>query len=170
MLACIPLCSSVHVRDLADVAHVPEADLRCIVRLMATVGFLHEPQLDHVSHTGLSAGFVTRPSHLDAALFLAETATPVALQMGSGSEQDGRADSPRDSLYSLLSPSAQTFQADCERSPRLQRQLSAFNHHLLDVIDDKATTSLLTRLDWRSLGSARVVDVSVSPFSHLGIH
>lgn len=83
MLAFLPLASDagLPIRDVAELADVPETQLCRVVRLMAMDGFLCEPQAGFMAHTALSASFVQRPVQLDAAMFLAETATPAGLHM-----------------------------------------------------------------------------------------
>ena len=83
VLAFLPLGSDagLPIRDVAELADVPETQLCRVVRLMAMDGFLCEPQAGFMAHTALSASFVQRPVQLDAAMFLAETATPAGLHM-----------------------------------------------------------------------------------------
>jgi hypothetical protein len=139
VLACSPLSGSVPAKDVADLAGVPETQLCRIVRTTVTAGFLHEPQPGHIAHTALSAPFVTKLSYLDAAIFLAETAAPTA--------------------YTLAFSTSQTFQSACEQQTRLQRQWSAYRRCMGDM--DDSLTELLSQLDWRSLGNACIVDVSL---------
>lgn len=162
MLACIPLTGSVQIQDISDVASVPEAQLTRILRMMTLINFLREPQPGYIAHTTLSASFVSRPSHLDAALFLAETAAPTALSMTSTTKLYGQSNSPIECAYSLAFHPAQSFQSSCHESPKLYRQFCAYTRYL-DSVDDEAATELLGRLDWLNLGNVRVVDVRV-PF------
>ncbi|KAL8792411.1 MAG: hypothetical protein Q9195_005025 [Heterodermia aff. obscurata] len=158
VLACIPLNGSVPLKDVADLAHVPETQLCRIVRMTATAGFLHEPQPGYVAHTALSASFVVRLSNLDAVMFLAQTAAPTALQMPAVTKRQGHSDSSSGSAYSLAFNTSQTFQSACEQRSKLQRQWAAYLRSTGDKGD--SVTELLSRLDWRNLGSACIVDVS----------
>jgi hypothetical protein len=160
VLACIPLGSSVRIQDVADLASVPESQLCRVLRMMTMVGFLHEPQPGHVAHTALSASFVTRPSHLDAAMFLAETVAPTALHMASATKRYGQSDNPSESAYSVAFNTSQPFRSTCEQRPKLQRQWPAYLRYISDAVDDGAAAELLGRLDWFNLGNARVADVS----------
>ncbi|KAH8121195.1 O-methyltransferase family protein [Trichoderma asperelloides] len=137
--------------------------------MMTTAGFLYEPQPGYISHTPLSASFVTRPSHLDAALFLAGTAAPAELNMTVATKSYGHTDSPYECAYSIAFNTAQSFQSNCGTNPKLKRQFVAYTRHM-DSTDDEAATELLGRLDWLKLGNARVADVvaeSISPASAL---
>jgi hypothetical protein len=138
ILACIPLDGLVAFVEVADISNVSVDQLQRVVRLMATAGFLCEPNDSHVAHTPLSASFVTEPALLDAALYLARAAVPAALNM---------------------SPAGQPPQA-CEPSqPRVQRQFVAYMSH--GVLDEAhAVDGVIKCVDWNGLASATVVDVS----------
>lgn len=159
MLACSPLSGSVSAKDVADLAGVPEAQLCRIVRTTATAGFLHEPRPDHIAHTALSATFVTKLSNLDAAIFLAETAAPTALQMAVATQRNGQSDRLSVSAYTLAFSTSQTFQSVCKQQTKLRRQWSAYRRCMGDM--DDSLTELLSQLDWHSLGNACIVEVSL---------
>ncbi|KXG53335.1 uncharacterized protein PGRI_003850 [Penicillium griseofulvum] len=142
VLACIPLSHSVPFEDVAELAGIPESHLRRVVRMVATTGFLHEPEPGHVAHSTLSAHFVTRPSYLDAAMFLAEMAAPAALQMPATSRDPVSA--------SLLMTTASAQQ------PKVQRQSSAYLQYGLGHTDVNALEPL-DQFDWAGLGGATVV-------------
>lgn len=162
VLAYIRLNGSVPAKDVADLAGVPETQLCRIVRMTATAGFLHEPQPGHIAHTALSAPFVTKLSYLDAAMFLADIAAPVALQMAATTQRHGHSTSPSESAYALAFNTSQTFRSACEQRPKLRRQWSAYLQCAGDM--DDSVAELLNRLDWRSLGNACIVDVSLVAF------
>ena len=158
VLACIPLSGSILAKDVADLAGVPETHLWRVVRMTATAGFLQESPPGHIAHTALSAPFVTNLSFLDATMFLAETAAPTALHMATATQRHGRLESPSDSAYSIAFNTPQPFEAACIERSRLHRQWSAYRRCAGDM--DDSVTELLGRLNWLSLGSACIVDVS----------
>lgn len=158
VLACIPLSGSILAKDVADLAGVPETHLWRVVRMTATAGFLHESPQGHIAHTALSAPFVTDLSFLDATMFLAETAAPTALHMATATQRHGRLESPGDSAYSIAFNTPQPFEAACVERTKLHRQWSAYRR-CAGYMDD-SVTELLGRLNWLSLGSACIVDVS----------
>lgn len=164
VLAYIRLNGSVPAKDVAELAGVPETQLCRIVRMTATAGFLHEPQPGHIAHTALSAPFVTKLSYLDAAMFLTEIGAPVAMQMAAATQRHGHGQSagPSKSAYALAFNTSQTFQSACEQRPKLQRQWSAYLRCAGEMGD--SVTELLNQLDWRSLGNACIVDVSLVAF------
>ena len=139
--------------------HVLESQLCEIVRMTATAVFLYEPRPGYIAHTVLSTPFVTKLTYLDAAMFLAGTAAPIALQMTTATQRHGHSDSPNESAYTFAFNTSQTFKSACEQRMKLQSQWSAFLQCAGDT--GNTFTELLSRLDWRNLASACIVDVSL---------
>ena len=159
MLACVPLDDSVAFKDVSDLCGVPEAQLCRITRLMATVGFLHEPRLGHIAHSPLSAQFVTDPPLLDAAMFLSGAAAPTALKMPLVTKQFVTSSRADQSAYSATIDGGIPLASEFELRPRLQRQ---FDNYLSCITGDDRTgiRDVLMQVDWSSLCDATVVDVS----------
>ncbi|KAK6837014.1 hypothetical protein PG987_007509 [Apiospora arundinis] len=89
ILACIPLQSSVPIKDVATLAGIQDHDhLARVIRFVATHEFLQvtEPQASVVSHTPLSAQFIANPSYVDALMFLSDTQMPSALHMAPATQ------------------------------------------------------------------------------------
>ncbi|OBT49352.1 hypothetical protein VE00_00489 [Pseudogymnoascus sp. WSF 3629] len=101
VFACIPFDESLPIKDLADLVGVPESQLVRVIRLTATCGFLREPIPGFVSHTPLSAQFISNQSLVDATVFIAELATPTALQMPQATQRFGASSSATESAYNL---------------------------------------------------------------------
>lgn len=141
---------------------MPELLLCRIARMTATAGFLSEPQPGHIAHTALSAHFVTKLSYLDAAMFLARTAAPIALQMVTATQRYGQTSNPSESAYAIAFNTSQTFQSACDQQTKLQSQWSAYLRCAGDTEDN--VTELLSRLDWHGLGNACIVEVSLVAF------
>ncbi|KAL4931567.1 uncharacterized protein BDV17DRAFT_239850 [Aspergillus undulatus] len=158
VLACIPLSESVPIKDVADLAGVPESHLSRIIRMTATAGFLQEPQPGQVAHSALSAPFVSKPSYLDAAMFLAGTIAPAALQMPVATQRFGPTLRPNETAYNLAFNNAATFASTCEQRPKLQRQWPAFLRYATKSTDDRVT-DLLSRLDHFRRGNISIVEV-----------
>ncbi|KAI1410241.1 hypothetical protein F5Y13DRAFT_168007 [Hypoxylon sp. FL1857] len=159
VLACIPLSDNAPIKDVADLTGVSEMQLSRIVRMTATAGFLREPKPGYIAHTALSARFVTQYSFLDAALFLAETGVPAALQTSVATRFQGQPGRPSDATtpYSIAFNTSQAFPLACEQRKKLQRQWPAFSRCAGDVED--SVTEVLSQLDWLRVGSACIVDV-----------
>ncbi|KAL2864650.1 uncharacterized protein BJX67DRAFT_373656 [Aspergillus lucknowensis] len=158
VLACIPLQGTVPIKDVADLAGVSETHLSRVVRMTATAGFLKEPQTGQVAHSALSAPFVTKPSYLDAVMFLAGTVAPAALQMPTATQRFGSSLRANETAYNLAFNTPNTFSSLCEQRPKLQRQWPAFLRYGTNEADDRVT-DLLSRLDQLRLGNITVVEV-----------
>ncbi|KAI0812136.1 hypothetical protein GGR55DRAFT_640525 [Xylaria sp. FL0064] len=138
---------------------VSEAQLSRIVRITAMAGFLHEPMPGVISHTALSARFVTQYSFLDAAMFLAETGVPMALQSSATTRLQGRLGQGVEAAtsYAVAFNPSQTFPLAHEQSKKLQRQWLAYSRCLIDT--EKQYIETLSQLDWVHLGEALIVDI-----------
>ncbi|KAK4113296.1 hypothetical protein N656DRAFT_708577 [Canariomyces notabilis] len=159
ILACIPLEESVPMKDLADLAGVPDTQLARVVRLTATRGFLHEPQTNHVAHTHLSAQFMENRSLLDAAVFMAEFAVPAALHMSSATQRFGASADPAQSAFNLALGTSEPFHRVRRERPKVRRQWSAYLSHVAGVHAEGKVADALMRLSWSNLGDACVVEV-----------
>jgi hypothetical protein len=160
VLAYIPLSGSVPVKDVAELAGVPEMQLLRILRMIATTGFLREPQPGYIAHTPLSAPFVTKLAYFDAVMFLAETAAPAAMHMAVATQRYGYSDKPNECAYTAAFNTSQTFQSACDQHPKTQRQWPAYLLNAGDV--EESITELLSQLNWSDLGNSCVVEVSTS--------
>lgn len=158
MLACVPVVGCVHYSDVADLACVPEAQLRRIARMTITAGFLQEPAQGYLAHSSLSARFVKQPVLLDAAMFLSETLAPSALHMSLATKR--RTQHNDLCAFNTAFNTKTSFTDSVGQRPRLQRQWPSFSRYA--IADDEAgIEEVLTSLDWLSLGKATVVDVSI---------
>ncbi|KAM5444828.1 hypothetical protein MferCBS31731_000283 [Microsporum ferrugineum] len=151
--ACIPLGGMASMKDISNLISVPECQLCRVIRMAVTGGFLQEPQPSYVSHSELSAAFVRNPSYLDAAMFLAETAAPAALNMATDiTQHDGSADR-EDSDVAWYSVFTTVSEADL---PRLQRQWHAYLRYGMGDYCDTAT-EVLTCLEEPSIPSESII-------------
>ncbi|KAI0417494.1 hypothetical protein F5X98DRAFT_387057 [Xylaria grammica] len=158
VLPCIPLSESASIKDIADLTSVSEAQLSRIVRTTAMAGFLHEPTPGVVAHTALSARFVTKHSFLDAAMFLAETGIPVALQTSEATRLQGRMGPIETATpYTVAFNTPRGFLLACEQNARLRRKWLAFSRCAIYVKEN--FTATLSQLDWLHVGDAHIVDV-----------
>jgi hypothetical protein len=155
ILAFIPHLGSIALQDIAELADVPENQLRRIVRMTAAAGFLHESQPGHVEHTALSAPFGNTPSYHDALMFLTNTAAPAAMQMVTVTQHVRHQQQLlQGTAYNDL-PLTASFQQQATPG----RQWPAYLRHALGD-QDSSLASILNSFDWANLGEATVVDVS----------
>ncbi|PCG94842.1 Hypothetical protein PENO1_076300 [Penicillium occitanis (nom. inval.)] len=152
--AYIPLDGSILMKDVADFIGVPEDEFCRITRMATTDGFLHEPQPGRVAHTALSASFVAHPSYQDAAMFLAGTVAPAALEMARTTRKNQRSSG---ALPNNIKSNGSAFSVvNRNELPRLRRQWHAYLRHGTGL-DCDTVTDILTCLE--PLRNARVVEV-----------
>lgn len=143
---------------------MPESQLLLVVQTMATVRFLQMPQPGHVGHTALSAAFVTKPSLLDAALFMTEVGAPTAFRMAEATKRASGGEAT--TAYSLASPEFTSFANDCKGKPRLQRQWLAHIRYTI-CEDESSVLDVLIQCDWSNLRGNSVVIFEVKKFSSI---
>lgn len=161
ILACIPQQVSLPIHDLADLAGVPENQLRRVIRLAASAGFLHETQPGHVSHTSMSAQFLASQSLSDAMIFITTTATPSALYMAEATRlatTDRDAKNP--AAYDLALHASRPFRAACQEHSKLGRQWQAYLTHAARSHTEEELIRIFSQLNWSSLGNACIVEAS----------
>jgi hypothetical protein len=158
VLASIPLTQAVPIQDVADVSGVPCQQLLRLIRMTATAGILEEPQAGLVKHTTLSAQFVKKPFLTDALAFLNDTAIPTALQMVRSTRHGIQTINTKQIGVSIDAQRNLSLSENCERHPKLRRQVGAYHRMRQTALDD-SVTEILCRLDWTSLGDATVVQV-----------
>lgn len=148
------------IKDVSNLIGVPESQLCRVIRMATTGGFMQEPQPGYVSHSELSAAFVAKPSYLDAAMFLAETGVPAALDMATATKQYSDSAERNDGVpsYSLFATASEA------QLPRLHRQRQAYLRYGTGHVCDTAT-DVLTCLDGISLTNASAVVEVFPPLS-----
>ena len=157
VLACIPMSGNAPVKDIADLTRVPELQLSRVVRLMATVGFLQEPQTHHVAHTPLSASFVSCPSYHDAAMFLSESVAPAALRMTHSVQCQ---DKPLQANKTTATAGAVVTD---RYGAKQTRQYTAYMQHVGRLEETYGVATVLEQLNWQKIASipnACIVEVS----------
>lgn len=160
------MVGSVPIKDVADLSSVPETHLGRIVRFTATVGFLDVSRPGHVGHTPLSAPFVTNPSLLDAAMFLAESAAPVALQMATATQRFGDSQQANESAYNLAMNTIKPFHTAHEEQPKLSRQWTSYLRYAEGLHAAGDVTDILTQLNWSNISNVGrcVVEVLLNQY------
>ncbi|KFY04765.1 hypothetical protein O988_00530 [Pseudogymnoascus sp. VKM F-3808] len=165
VLACIPFDESLPIKDLADLVGVPEGQLVRVIRLTATCGFLREQTTGFVSHSPLSAQFITNQLLLDATVFIAEMATPTALQMPHATQRFGASTNSSESAFNLALNTVRPFHVAIQERPKLRRQWSAYLCHAVGLHQEEEIVEVLSRLNWANLGNACIVEVGAKSSS-----
>ncbi|KAL5344603.1 hypothetical protein ACLOAV_010295 [Pseudogymnoascus australis] len=155
VLPCIPFDESLPIKDLADLVGVPESQLVRFIRLTATCGFLREPISGFVSHSPLSAQFITNQSLLDATVFISEFATPTALQVPQATQRFDASLSATESAYNLALNTVRPFHVVIQERSKLRRQWSAYLCHAAGLNQEGEIVEVLSQLNWPNLGLLR---------------
>lgn len=127
------------IKDVADLSRVSEKHLSRVLHLAASAGFLQlqESLTMHVAHTPLSASFVNNPSLLDAAMFLAECATPAVLQTQS---------------HTLVPRQINV----ASQSTKFRRQQSAYLTLAGGLNAEDSVVDNLMQLNWAKIGNSAI--------------
>ncbi|KIA75338.1 hypothetical protein HK57_00217 [Aspergillus ustus] len=160
ILACIPPDGNMTMTDLADLAGVPEPQLARIIRLMSTSGFLNEPLPNHVSHTPISAEFISNQPLLDATAFLTHIVAPTALQMAPATHRFGSSQTASHTAYNLAMDTAQPFGVAIHERPKWGRQWAAYLHRAGGLRQESEIVNMLAQLKWANIGNALIVEVN----------
>ena len=159
------------IRDVATLAGIRDQDhLNQVIRMVATNGFLQveEPQGSMVSHTPLSAQFVTNQSYVDAVMFLSEAQLPSAMKMVEATQRSTEAGGPpalREHAYNLALGTKTPFHVARQETPRLARRFTAYLDHSAGMYAVEEVADMLCRLNWSNLTNSCVVEVSTKQFT-----
>ena len=172
MLACIPKGMSLPLDDLADLTGIPGSQLRRVIRLTSSSGFLQEKPQNHVSHTAISAQFLASQSLCDAAVFIATSVTPSALQMAdatrlaiANTDKKKKKNSTTTDHYYTTSYNQdigqpRSFHAAFQERPKLNRQWKAYLGYAAGMQWEDEMVDIFSRLNWSRLGNACIVEAS----------
>lgn len=159
------------MRDVAELSNVPLRQLTRIIRLVATAGFFQEPEPNYVAHTTLSASFVANPALHDAAMFLAESAAPAALQAATVARSFEETSINNDTAFALaMNNGATPFLAVKAQNPKLSRQWAAFLQYSAGVPSKQDIVQALAQLNWSNVANSGGEVVEVSSDMHSLIH
>ena len=157
--AYIPLDSQISYASLAEVANVPEYQLRQIVRMAITNGIFREPSPDMLTHTPLSAYIADNAIYAETTLFQTETTASTALKMTEMTSKYNGSEKIDQTAHNLAMDTDVPFFSYLGRNPAIAARLQAAMKFLADA-EKTDTQHLVEMFDWAGLGEAEVVDVS----------
>ncbi|KAK5011228.1 hypothetical protein LTR28_004735 [Elasticomyces elasticus] len=158
VLACIPLEGSVLYSEIAEIAGVPEAQLRSVARMMMTSNFLYEPRLGELAHSTLSAHFVTDPALLDSAVFMTDVSMPAAAKLARATEIFGATEQRNQTALNVAFETEMPFYKFVAQSPKMEKQFAAYTKNVT-TNEETNIKHLLTGFSWSALNEATVIDV-----------
>lgn len=93
-------------------------------------------------------------------VFIAEMATPAALQMPHATQRFGASTNSSESAFNLALNTVRPFHVTIQERPKLRRQLSAYLCHAAGLHQEEEIVEVLSQLNWANLGNACIVEVS----------
>jgi 6-hydroxytryprostatin B O-methyltransferase len=144
-------------------ASVPEPQLKSIARMAMISNFLCEPTPGELAHSAVSALFITNPSLLDWALFMAEASAPAAAKLVEATERWGATEQKNQTALNIARNTDLPFFDYLMQSPALAKQFSGYMKNVTASQGTKIE-HLVNGFDWTGLGDALVVDVRPSSY------
>jgi 2-polyprenyl-6-methoxyphenol hydroxylase-like FAD-dependent oxidoreductase len=158
----VPLSGRIAYEELASKAEVPIAQLRSIVRMAGTSGFLMEPERGFVGHTAVSSLLAKDSSFMDWARWLVDYSVPTALKAAEATEKWGETSAKDETAWSLARGKQLPFFDSLREEPGMTRMFSGYMRNVGST-DSVSFRHLSAGYDWSSLGAnSTVVDVGGS--------
>lgn len=161
VLSHIPLPpASLSYADVSAKAGVPISTLRSVARMAMTAGLLCEDRDGRLSHNVLSASFVENPHMRVQLLHMFNQTVPIMEKLAQATEKWGSTTAKNETAYNLVHETDLTFFEHLKSRPDLNEGFDAFMKSRAVSHTGSNVEHLLEAFDWKSLGEAKVVDVS----------
>ncbi|MCJ1401240.1 hypothetical protein MMC11_004452 [Xylographa trunciseda] len=160
----IPRDEPISYEKLADVAQVPEFQLKSVARMAMTSNLLCEPVHGHVAHNAVSALFVKDRKQLEWANFLTTVSMPVAAGFAEATRRWGADDKQNHVAFCV---GMETDKWPFEYWAQSKELSDRFARYMASVQSSHSTSleHLVNGFDWARLGAGLVVDVGGSTCS-----
>jgi hypothetical protein len=158
----VPTSGSISYEELARQAGVPITQLKSVVRMASTSGFLAEPQAGTVSHSAVSSLLAKDQSFLDWAVWLTEYSVPTALKTVEATKKWGETQAKDQTAFSLAMEKQLPFFDYLREEPGMAKMFSSYMHNVAST-EGVSFTHLADGFDWKKLGpGSTIVDVGGS--------
>ncbi|KAL2061151.1 hypothetical protein VTL71DRAFT_7424 [Oculimacula yallundae] len=164
VLACIPLTGSVPYSEIATIASVPETQLKSVCRMAMTSNLLCEPKEGEVAHNVVSRTFVSNPGLVDWALFMTQFSMPTAAKMVEATEKWGDTSKKNETAFNIAMDTELPLFDFVKKSPEMTKQFAGYMRNVQSS-EKTHIRHLVSGYNWKSLGTALVVDVGGSTCS-----
>lgn len=162
VLSCIPLPpDALSYAEVAARANVPVSTLRSVARMAMTVGLLCETRDGDLSHSPLSAPFVQNVYMRTQLLHMFNQTVPLMAGLAPATEKWGDTKAPNETAYNLVHETDLPFFQHLKSRPDLNDGFDAFMKSRAVSHTGSSAEHLLDAFDWKSMGEATVVDVSL---------
>ncbi|KAJ4266108.1 fusarubin cluster-methyltransferase [Fusarium torreyae] len=163
VLSCIPQPpESIAYAEVAAKAKVPLSKLQSVARMAMTTGFLRETKDGKISHTALSAPFVT-DFHMKTQLFhIFNQTVPLMAGLTQATEKWGDTSATNETAYNIVHNTDLSFFQHLKTHSDLNEGFQAYMKSRAVSHTGSNVEHLIDAFDWKSLGQARVVDIGGS--------
>ena len=158
----VPISGLISYEELASQAQVPLTQLKSIVRMASTSGFLAEPQTGMVSHSAASSLLAKDQSFMDWALWLTEYSVPTAFKTVEATKKWGETQAKDQTAFSLAIGKQLPFFDYLREEPGMAKMFSSYMRNVAST-EGVSLVHLADGYDWKELGpGSTIVDVGGS--------
>lgn len=150
----------VNYSELAQAANVSENKLKGVIRMAMTTKLFCEPFPGRIMHTSTSKLLATNPNYHDWAVFMCDLSAPTAASMVDAHKAWPNSDKKNQTAYNVAFSHDQPYFDHLRQQPERHRQFAGYMQ-AVTTSEGTDLIHLINGFDWKSLGEARVVDVSI---------
>ncbi|KAM0563080.1 hypothetical protein ACHAPJ_001926 [Fusarium lateritium] len=163
VLSCIPQPpESIAYAEVAAKAKVPLSKLQSVARMAMTTGFLWETKDGKLSHSTLSAPFVTDVHMKTQLLHIFNQTVPLMAGLTQATEKWSDTSATNETAYNIVHNTDMSFFQHLKTRPDLNEGFQAYMKSRAVSHTGSNVEHLIDAFDWKSLGQARVVDIGGS--------
>ena len=158
----VPISGLISYEELASEAQVPLTQLKSIVRMASTSGFLAERQAGMVSHGTTSCLLAKDQSFMDWAMWLTDYSVPTALKTVEATEKWGETQAKDQTAFSLAMNKQMPFFDYLREEPGMAKMFSSYMRNVAST-EGVSFAHLVNGFDWKKLEpGSTIVDVGGS--------
>lgn len=158
----VPTSGSISYEELARQAQVPIPQLKSVVRMASTSGFLAEPEAGLISHSATSLLLAKDQSFMDWAVWLTEYSVPTALKTVEATKKWGETQAKDQTAFSIAMGKQLPFFDYLREEPGMAKMFSSYMRNVAST-EGVSFAHLADGFDWNRLGpGSTIVDVGGS--------
>lgn len=162
VLSFIPLPpKAISYSEVAILAKVPLSTLQSVARMAMTAGFLCETKDGRLSHNELSSHFATDVHMRTQLLYMFNQTVPVMAALKDATARWGSTSATNETAYNIVHNTDLSFFKYLKVNHGLGEMFHAYMKSRAVSHTGSNVEHLLDAFNWKSLGEARVVDVSI---------
>ncbi|KAF5623014.1 sterigmatocystin 8-O-methyltransferase [Fusarium sp. NRRL 52700] len=153
---------SITYSDVATEAKVQLSKLQSVARMAMTTGLLCETKECKLSHSALSAQFVTNVHMKTQLLHIFNQTVPLMTGLIQATEKWGETSATNETAYNIVHNTELSFFEHLKTRPDLNEGFQAYMKSRAVSHTGSNVEHLLNAFDWKALGQAQVVDIGGS--------